>query len=431
MPAPVFGIDFGTSNSAVALATADGGSVFAEFDLLGDRTRSFRSLLFFDLEEQEVGQPIDYAAGPQGIEAYLQAFGDGRLMQSFKTHLTSTGMGRTRIGPHTRDLDGLIALFLRRLCSKSRDIAPGEGIRRAVLGRPVRFAGGKSTADDDRAEARLVAAAKAAGIEEVQVELEPTAAAFHYESKLEHDELALVADFGAGTTDFCVMRLGPSRRSQGDRHGDVIATRGIGVAGDDLDAALMQNVVAPQLGKGSYYREWGKAMVIPPSYYNKLAHWHQLSFLRGEDTQRDLERLRRLADQPQAIEALMSVIEDNQGFHLHKAVEATKVGLSRHESAAFHYVHEGIEIDELVLRSDFEAWIAPEVEQIVACLDACLAGAGLRADDIDRVFMTGGTAFVPSVRREFEARFGAPKLSAGDELTSIASGLAARGAHLA
>jgi hypothetical chaperone protein len=426
---PIAGIDFGTSNSVVALQKGDGGVEFAEHQLLGSPTPSFRSLLFFDLEEQEPLDPIVYSAGPKGIEAYLDAFGEGRVIQSFKTHLTSEGLGRTRIGPHALDLEGLVTLFLKRLRVESED-SLSQPLRRAVFGRPVRFAGAKSKEDDDRAEARLRAAAKLAGLDEVFIELEPIAAAYHYERKLENDELAMIADFGAGTTDFCVMRIGPSRRDAADREGDVIATGGIGVAGDDLDAALIQNVVAPKLGKGSYYREYGRSLVIPPSYYNKLSHWHQLSFLRGERTRADLQRLRQFADDPEAISHLMAIIEDNQGFHLHKSVEATKVALSKSEQALFRYEHEDFTILAEVERSDFEAWIAEDVAAIVAELDRTLAEANLQPRDIARVFMTGGTAFVPSVRSEFAARFGPEKLSSGDELSSIAAGLAARGRRL-
>ena len=425
----IAGIDFGTSNSVVAVQSPSGQVEFAEHEFLGSLTPSFRSLLFFDLEEQEALEPIVYSAGPKGIEAYLDAFGEGRIIQSFKTHLTSEGLGRTRIGPHALDLEGIVTLFLKRLRVES-ERRMSRPLRWAVFGRPVRFAGSKSKQDDDRAEARLRSAAKLAGIEEVFTELEPIAAAFHYERKLEADELAMIADFGAGTTDFCVMRIGPSRRDATERDDDVIATGGVGVAGDDLDAALIQQVVAPSLGKGSYYREYGRSLVIPPSYYNKLSHWHQLSFLRGERTRADLQRLQQFADDPDAISHLMAIIEDNQGFHLHKSVEATKVALSSRESAEFRYEHEDFAIVASVRREDFEAWIADDVASIVAELDRTLADANLQPKDIARVFMTGGTAFVPSLRAEFAARFGAEKLSSGDELSSIAAGLAAKGQRM-
>ena len=429
-PRPIVGIDFGTSNSVVALADADGHPRLAEYALLGRQTSSFRSLLFFDLDEQRPNRPIEYTAGPEGIEAYLEAYGDGRLIQSFKTHLTSENLGRTALGPHAIDLDALLVLFLRRLRERG-EASLGQAIERAVFGRPVEFAGARTAETNARAEARLRAAAAEAGFTEVHVELEPIAAAYHYEARLERDELAMVADFGAGTTDFCVMRIGPSHAGKPERGDDVLATRGIGVAGDDLDAALIQHVVAPKLGKDSCYREFGKTLAIPASYYHKLSHWHQLSFLRSAQTMNELERLRRHADDPEAIAALMTIIEDNQGFHLHEAVEATKIGLSAGDRAEFRYRHDDFEVVAEVARADFEGWIADDVAAIAACLDACLAEHGLAARDIDRVFMTGGTAFVPAVRREFADRFGADKLSAGDELSSIAAGLAARGRRLA
>ncbi len=426
---PIAGIDFGTSNSVVALRDASGETRFAEQSLLGSMTPSFRSLLFFDLDEQEALDPIVYSAGPEGIEAYLDAFGDGRVIQSFKTHLTAGGLGRTRIGPHALDLEGLVTLFLKRLRARSATALDHE-LRRAVFGRPVRFAGAKDEEDNARAEARLRNAARLAGFEEILVELEPIAAAFHYESRLDHDEVAMIADFGAGTTDFCVMRIGPSRRDAKHRDEDVIITGGVGVAGDDLDAALIQHVVAPTLGKGSFYREYGKKLVIPPSYYNKLSHWHQLSFLRGERTRADLERLQQFADKPETIGYLMAIIEDNQGFHLHKSVEAAKVELSRADETEFVYQHEDFTIRAPIERSDFEGWIAEPVQAIADELDATLERAGLQPADIDRVFMTGGTAFVPCVRAEFARRFGEAKLSSGDELSSIAAGLAAKAQRL-
>ncbi len=430
-PDPIVGIDFGTSNSAIAVARGDGDSPrFAQFSLLGRPTQSFRSLLFFDLEDQQIGSPVSYAAGPQGIEAYLEACGEGRLIQSFKTHLTFQGLGRTRVGTHALDLDALLALFLRRLLAHGESEF-GHPITRAVFGRPVCFAGAREEADHARAEQRLRTAAAAAGIQEAHIELEPIAAAYHYESRLARDELAMIADFGAGTTDFCIMRIGPGHRAKADRSRDILATHGVGVAGDDLDAALIQHVVAPALGKGTHYREFGRKLAIPPSYYNKLSRWHQLSFLRGPKTRAALERLRQHADAPEAIDALMQVIEDNQGFHLHESIEATKIALSAQSQASFHFRHEDLEILREVRREAFEGWVADEVASIARCLDATLERAGLDPGDIDRVFMTGGTAFVPCVRRQFADRFGEHKLSRGDELSSIASGLAARGRRLA
>lgn len=417
------GIDFGTSNSALALTQGASAVEFLDFSLLGASTRSYRSLLFFDPDEQEVRLPIQFHAGVEAIEAYLEAMGEGRLVQSFKTHLTTTSLGRTSIGHHAVSLDQMLTLFffrLRRHLEQQRGVSPG----RVMLGRPVRFAGSEGPEADALAEQRLKEAAEQAGFAEVRFELEPIAAAYHYERALTRPELALVADFGGGTTDFCLMRLGPRPDSASHRKDDIVATGGVGVAGDDLDAAIIEHLVCPHLGRGTSYVEMGRELAIPRSYYYKLARWHHLSFLKGRRTRAELERLHRLATKPNAIAGLIHVIDNNQGFHLHKAVERLKISLSSELRSQFSYEDGPVQIDVAVQRESFEGWIADHVAAIAAALDNTLAEAGVGPADVDRVFMTGGTAFVPVVRREFERRFGVDKLMGGDELMSIASGLA-------
>ncbi len=417
------GIDFGTSNSALALADGGGAVELLGYSLLGASTQSYRSLLFFDPDEQEVRLPIQFHAGVEAIEAYLEVMGEGRLVQSFKTHLTTESLGRTQIGHHNLSLDDMLTLFFFRL-RKHVQQHRGVEVQRAMLGRPVRFAGADGPQANALAQQRLEAAAVQAGFAEVSFELEPIAAAYHYERGLTGPQLALVADFGGGTTDFCLMRLGSPRGPGHDRAQDIVATGGVTVAGDDLDAAIIEHLVCPRLGRGSTYVEMGRELAIPRSYYYKLARWHHLSFLRGRRTQAELERLHRLARDPEAIGALMHVIDNNQGFHLHKAVERLKIALSSKEVGSFFYEDGPVRIEAQVRREDFEGWVAEHVAAIARGLDETLAEAGIEPAQVDRVFMTGGTAFVPAVRREFEARFGADKMEGGDELMSIASGLA-------
>lgn len=426
MPAntPRVGIDFGTSSSALALAGADGQVRFAQLPTLGALGPSWRTLLFFDPDEQPARQPIQYTAGGEAIAAYLECMGEGRLMQSFKTHLTTQALGRTLIARHQIGLDDMIALFLQRLRERAEQQL-GVAIAAATIGRPVRFAGGRTPEDDRVAADRLLAAARQAGFHDARLELEPVAAAYHYERTLTRPELALVADFGAGTTDFCLMRMSPTGR--GDAR-EIVGTGGVGAAGDDLDAALLEHLVCPALGKGDTYVEMGREQPIPGSYYYKLARWHHLPFLAGPRVRAELERLRRGARHPARIAALMHIIASNSAFYLHKAVERTKVELSSRAQATFEFSDGDVDIRAAVSRRDFERWIAPVTEAIAACLDDTLARSGVTTDEVDCVFMTGGTAFVPVVRKLFEARFGAAKLRSGDELMSIASGLALRAA---
>ena len=208
-----------------------------------------------------------------------------------------------------------------------------------------------------------------------------------------------------------------------------MATGGVAVAGDDLDAAIIEHLVCPRLGQGTTYVEMGRELEIPRSYYFKLARWHHLSFLKGQRTRAELQRVHRLAREPEAIEALVHLIENNQGFHLHKAVEQLKIALSSEPTGSFRYVDGPVHIEARVEREAFEGWIVDHVAAIARALDETLARAGVEPRQVDRVFMTGGTAFVPAVRREFERRFGAERLAGGDELLSIASGLALHAAR--
>lgn len=421
------GIDFGTSNTVLALADAAGRVSLLEHALLGAVTHGYRTLLYFDPDEQDVRLPIQYHAGVEAIEAYLESMGEGRLVQSFKTHLTNEALARTQIGHHSVSLDDMLTLFFFRLRRTLE--ARGTAVGRAMLGRPVRFAGAQTPEASTQAEARLGAAAQRAGFAEVRFELEPIAAAYHYERALRRPELALVADFGGGTTDFCLMRLGPDADRRGDRRSDIVTTGGVAVAGDDLDAAIIEHLVCPRLGQGTTYVEMGRELEVPRSYYYKLARWHHLSFLKGQRTRAELLRITRLAREPRAIEALVHLIENNQGFHLHKAVEQLKIALSSAPDGEFRYVDGPVRIEARVEREQFEGWIAEQVAAIARALDETLASAGVEPGQVDRVFMTGGTAFVPAVRREFAARFGAEKLAGGDELLSIASGLALHAAR--
>lgn len=412
------GIDFGTSSSALALRGADGQVRFARLPTLGRLEPSWRTLLFFDPDEQPPRQPIQYTAGGEAIAAYLECMGEGRLLQSFKSHLTTPSMGRTQIAHHAIGLDDMIALFLRRLRERAEQ-SVGEAITAVTIGRPVHFVGGQTDADDGLAAGRLLAAARQAGFAEPRLELEPVAAAYHYERALTRPELALVADFGAGTTDFCLMRLDPAGGSR-----EIVGTGGVGAAGDDLDAALIEHLVCPALGKGDTYVEMGGEHPIPGSYYYKLARWHHLPFLGGPRVRAELERLRRGARHPERIAALMHIIAANSAFHLHKSVERTKFELSSRTRARFDFSDGEVELHAELSRRDFERWIAPITASIARSLDETLARTGVSAGEVDCVFMTGGTAFVPVVRALFEARFGAGKLRSGDELVSIASGLA-------
>jgi hypothetical chaperone protein len=402
MGSPGFvGIDFGTTNSAIAVADHRGAVQLVP--LAG--APHWRTVLYF-----EPGGGL--TAGAPASARYLETDGEGRLIQSIKSHLASAAFSRTAIFGRRWQIDDMIAAYLRQV----RAAAPVDLGCRAVVGRPVRYWGAGSPDDDARAVARMQDALAKAGFDDVVFEYEPVGAAARYAARLDREEQIVVADFGGGTTDFTVIRV-PS--------GTVLATGGIGVSGDAFDARVIDALVAPALGRGTRYRdEMGGEAPVPAWLYGHLRRWHYLSFLRDEATLRLLDRVVRGALEPARLGRLVRVVEDDLGLVLHRAVEGAKVRLSA--SDADRVALDAIDLDLPILRTGFEDWIGADLAAIEQVLDGVLARAGVAERDIDRVFATGGTSLVPAVRARLAARFGAGKLVGGEELTSVAWGLAAR-----
>ena len=424
----MIGLDFGTTNSAIAVAR-DGEVELAQHRLFGTPTTTFRSLLYLSIDERESMRVPGVFAGPAAIEQYLEEGATGRFVQSLKSLLPSPTFESTQVLGTSYTLEELIALIVGSLRARAEaQFGALDGV--VVAGRPVAFVGADTPEEDARAEARLRDALALAGFPEVVFELEPIAAAYSYARRLTTDETLLVADFGGGTSDFCVQRVGPGAATLPARE-RILATDGVGLAGDRFDARIVEARIAPLLGRGGQYRGMtGEAFDIPDWLYRKLASWHDLSFLRSGKPLETLRDMARYADAPEKLASFLTLVENNLGYYLYDAVEATKRGLSDESEARLAFDDAGLDIDERITRGDFEGWIQDELDQICLALDRCLGKAGTSPSDIDRVFMTGGTSFVPAVRELFEDTFGPEKLADGEALSSVATGLALRAEEL-
>jgi hypothetical chaperone protein len=423
-----FGLDFGTTNSAVAAVGPGPGDAvqLARFDnpVEAGTLSTFRSLLYFDPEVVDRrGRSVPFA-GPHAIKQYLSRGGDGRLIQSLKSYLASKLFTQTSIGGTNYKLEALIALILNSLRADAEKTLGPLG-NRAVVGRPVRFVGAETPEDEQLALTRLKAALAAAGFDEVTFEYEPVAAAYHYASQLDHDELVLVADFGGGTSDFCLCRVGRSAS-------EIIGTGGVGLAGDTFDGDLVWNVVAPALGLGSTYKApFGtRAIEVPNWIYGKLRRWHHISFLKSRDTMEFLHTMQKQSLEPKKLEALIKVVDFDLGFSLYRSVEACKVALSSQAQVGFAFDDPDVEIHRRVTRKEFTGFIGDSLQAIGSCVDRLLEDSGISRAQVDRVFMTGGSSLVPAVRSIFADRFGADRLRSGDEFTSVGLGLALRARDL-
>src|SRR6202522_2346271 len=405
---PAIGIDFGTTNSSVALARA-GQIELVRFPRRGGETESFRSVLYMERVRQAGHMRIGSWTGPGAIEHYLDAEKKGRLIQSLKSYLSSTNLTGTEILGRHFSFEDLISRILTDLrLNAERQF--GIEIRSATIGRPVRFVGAAAAKDEAFPLSRLRRAFELAGYERIEFAMEPVAAAYSYESTLDHDELILIGDFGGGTSDFSLLHVGPGVRGRGRTAEDLLGNSGLGLAGDSFDARIVRKLVSPALGSDSFERSYAQAAdrpasiipAVPAWIYANLERWHYLSFLKTRNVAEILKSARARAQEPEKIEALINLIEEDLGYQLHQAVQRVKMDLSNHESAKFCFRDGSMDIVAEVRRTEFEGWISDDLMSIERCVDSLLADSNIAARKVDRVFLTGGTSFVPAVRRIFE-----------------------------
>jgi hypothetical chaperone protein len=419
-PPLAIGIDFGTTNTVVALNSGadDESARLIAFETPAAPTAAFRSTLSFSHDPSELtGRAVQ--AGPWAIEAYLDDPAETRFIQSFKSYAASPLFSETQIMGRRYTFEDMLSAFLLRLREAGGAAMANAAGGRLIVGRPVRFVG--AAPDPALALRRYETAFARLGFTDILYAYEPVAAAFFFARRLERDATVLVADFGGGTSDFSIVRF--------ERRGGVLQSRalgqsGVGVAGDAFDYRIIDNLVSPQLGKGSSYRDFDNVLPAPNRYFANFARWDQLALMRSSRDMRDIRALVRKSFEPEKIQRLVELLDDNHGYHLYQSVSRLKEALSASPSARFVFHAGSIAIEAEVERAQFDGWIGRELAAIETAVDEALADADLAPGQIDQVFLTGGSSFVPAVRALFHARFAPEIISSGAELESIASGLA-------
>jgi hypothetical chaperone protein len=415
---PALGVDFGTTNTVVAVADGSGGARVVRFPTPGgNQAAAFRSVLSI----REESHAID--AGPWAIDAFLEDPDVTRLIQSFKSFAASAAFSGTAIFGRRFRFEDLLFAFLRRLWARGGDALQVQA-RRTVIGRPVVFAG--ADPDERLATSRYSTAFDRLGLPGLGFTYEPVGAAFAFARRLDRDAVVLVADFGGGTSDFSLMRF---RQDGSAVRAEPLAHSGVGVAGDAFDFRIIDHVISPRLGKGGEYRSDGKRLPVPNRYYAAFARWNQLALMKGSRDMREIRQIARTATDPDGLGRFVELLEGDHGYRLYQAVSAVKERLSVADAATLELKAGAVEITAEIHRADFEAWIARELAAIERSVDEALSRAGLAARDVDKVFLTGGSSFVPAVRAIFLDRFGAPAIETGGEFESIATGLALIGAE--
>ena len=410
MSARSCGIDFGTSNSTVAVADSQGARLLP----LEDDHRTLPSAVFWESD----GAAPEF--GRAAVAAYVRG-DDGRLMRGLKSTLGSSLITeKTRVGNRAISFKDLLARFFSHMKARM-DAETGGGITSVVLGRPVHFV------DDDEggdaaAQAVLEDIARATGFREIAFQYEPIAAALQYEAGIAREELVLIVDIGGGTSDFSIVRVSPDRSKQADRQADILANDGIRVGGTDFDRLLSLSDVMPYLGYLS--PTGGGKGLMPRHYFLDLATWHRINMLYTGQTMTDLKALRHAADRPDLIDRLIKVVTARTGHSLAMATEDAKIALAEAEVARIALSQFTGGPNPLATRLRFNEAVAAPAGRIKATLQTLLAQAGLHPRDIGTVFMTGGSSGLPILRACVSDVLPGVPIATGDMLGSVGTGLA-------
>ncbi|MFD2581491.1 Hsp70 family protein [Pedobacter vanadiisoli] len=413
----LYGIDFGTTNSALSIYDEEKKEIV--------ETISIPSLIYFT-EVKSIVDGESYIVGEKAIDAYLNDGMKGRFIKSIKQILSRTTFTETRIHNKRYTASDLVALILKDLKAKADQII-GENCQKAIIGRPV-FFDDDNTMKDTLAQTRLKKAAESAGFTNVRFQFEPIGAAFAYEKTITQKERVLVADLGGGTTDFTYLILDPAKVGSKDRKNDMIASGGIYIGGDSLDSAFMWDKGTPYFGKNTLYEATpGKVLNVPKSLFANICTWDKMNFFNGLKIQKEIEEYYYYSGNDPKFKNLITLVENNLGYSLFRSIEKTKIELSDQLVSTFVYSNMGIEINENISLGQYNAIIEKDIHKIDAYLDQFMQAHQINPVDIDCLFLTGGTSMVSAVQNLFRSKFPHIPLNSGDNFKSVAKGLAYSG----
>ncbi|MBE7733669.1 Hsp70 family protein [Devosia faecipullorum] len=405
------GLDFGTSNSTLGRLGADGQPQLLPLE---NGHSTMPSVLFFGFEDDRVH------FGRDAVAEYVTG-ADGRLMRSLKSVLgTALFADKTRVKARRLGFGEIIGTYVGELKRRAETQLGGE-LTQVVMGRPVQFVDDDAAADR-AAQMQLEAAVQAQGFRDIAFQFEPIAAALDYERQVASEKLALIVDLGGGTSDFSLVRVSPERAGAADRSADILATAGVHIGGTDFDRLLAMSRIMPELGLGSRTRDGKRHLPVAP--YHDLSTWHRINRLYDAQALRDLRSTMREAIETERVETMTMLVEDRLGHRLIGAVEAAKIALSDVHLTDFVFPVRERVIATPITAAHLSAALADSVARLDATIAETLRRAGIGAEAVNSLIMTGGSTLVPAVAGRLQVLFPEAEIVRTDVLGSVGLGLA-------
>ena len=412
MPSPLrhCGLDFGTSNTTLGVADGEGARLVP----LEDGRVTIPSTLFFDFESDET------LYGRAATAAYIGGT-DGRMMRSLKSVLgKSLADESVRIKRRIIPFLDLIGSFVGELKQRA-EVELGHTLDSVVVGRPAHYVDDDPLADRE-AQGQMETAVRAQGFRHIEFQFEPIAAALDYEQSVTREEIGLVIDLGGGTSDFSIVRVAPERSRAADRSSDILATAGVHIGGTDFDRLLSLKKAMPALGYQTPTAD-GKRP-LPSGPYVDLATWHRINRLYTPEMLRELRHTEREARDPAKVDDMISIVTHREGHRLAGAVEDVKIALTHDDAARLAFAGEDVTLTTPIARKELAAVLAPSIHRIADTIGLTLATAGLGADRIETLILTGGSTQIPAILTKLRALFPAARFVDTDAFGSVGLGLA-------
>ena len=344
------------------------------------------------------------------IYVYVDELKPGRLLQYLKTTLRKDGYNGTHIFERYYTVGDLVQTYLSLLKQRAQDVL-GEPIHIVTLGRPVKFS--ESPEQDHKAEETLRQAALEAGFKEVDFELEPVAAALDYEQSISKPQNVIIFDFGGGTLDIAIMRLGDAHKRK------VFASGGVDIAGSDFDRAIIEKRMLSHFGLG---RVKHHPEILEMIY--AIPDWMALPELGTPINRNILEKTIHAGIAPVQLKALEGMIYNDLAFTFYNRVEAGKIALSSDNATVISLEDKDITLWELYTRHQFETDIQHYLIDVEKVLLDTVAASGLEPGSIDAVVKTGGSSNIPLFTEMLTHIFGAEKVKESNAFSSVVAGLA-------
>lgn len=407
------GMDFGTSNSAIALPAPQGGVTLAPCE---GNHGTLPTALFYPASAAANSAPL---VGRAAQQLFFEGE-EGRFMRSLKRLLGTSLMTQTTIvNGKPKSFDRIIGDFMAHLKARAEATA-GHALDAVIIGRPVHFVDGDSKGDSE-AESQLAMIARHAGFAHAQFQFEPIAAAFAHEQNIKREKLALVIDIGGGTSDFSLIKICADYGRKADRRDDILASSGIRTGGNDFDKQLSLAAFMPLLGYRSTYTD--RNLTVPLAPFHDMSEWSKINFLYTPQQKRDMAHILRASHAPEKIERFIEVLEHETGHRLLATVEDAKIALTDQQTtdAPLNFIESGLHA--AISRGDFDTAIAPNVNDVMASMDECLAAAGIKDDQVDIIILTGGPTQTPLFQKIIRARFPDADISEEERMASVAIGL--------